>query len=894
MAKSNNREPEGANPDDFDILLEHGFGKTDSIPAAMLFSARSEGPAIALAEPARSAAVLPPDLASEDAPAGGNLAGRYQIFGEFARGGVGALFRARDHVLRRDVAIKVLLSRHKNRPELHRRFLEEAQICAQLQHPGIVPLHDAGLTEDGRPFLAMKLIQGETLSARLASRKDSSEQRHDLVRVLAQICQAIAYAHARGVIHRDLKPGNVMVGAFGEVQVMDFGMAKVLAREAAPRAEEPVGIQAPPITTIRSDDPSSASVGGSVMGTYAYMSPEQAQGDVERLDARSDVFGLGAILCEILTGAAPYRGEREALRLKAAAGDLSDADARLHGCGAEAELVALCRSCIAPMQTDRPKDARALAEQLETYLASLQERARAAQMTAVRAEDRVLAESKRRRLHVALMFMLLVLIGAGAGGWNYLRSEHSARVLRTAEAVDRTIAASRGTRPEVTLESPESAAQWAEALAGARQAVEFSRGPDADEATRMRAALFLTEMEETERRMQLQREQSARAARMQARLIDIHGQLMSTWRWEAHDHKYAAAYKEYGLDVEIQSEAALAAAIGSSGIAADLIVGMDQWAQCKSMSRPTDTAGRERLRRILQIADPDPLRLQIREAAKNKDRQLALQLARDVDRAKVPPISAAQLAWTLWSAGEAKEAVQLSRDVALQHPGDFGINFQAGMLLSFSGQGRAADAVRYYSAALASRPDSLVAANNLGAELVKNGERDEAIQVLKRIISIHPDAAILPANLGGILEGSGRLAEALESYRTAFSLEPQDPRIHEHVARALKRMGQLEEAQTAYAEALELYPDDASLWLSYGAMLCDQLDDANGAVHAFEKVVEISPEDLKGWRNLVIARVKIGDSEGALLALGKLAELEPPSVWKHEVTGERNLQLERF
>ena len=198
MAKSNNREPEGANPDDFDILLEHGFGKSDSPDAAMLFSQWSDEAAIALAEPARSVAALPPDLDSEDAPRGGSLLGRYQIFGEFARGGVGALFRARDHVLRRDVAIKVLLSRHKDRPESHRRFLEEAQICAQLQHPGIVPLHDAGLTEDGRPFLAMKLIQGGTLSARLASRKDASEQRHDLVRVLAQICQAIAYGHSRG------------------------------------------------------------------------------------------------------------------------------------------------------------------------------------------------------------------------------------------------------------------------------------------------------------------------------------------------------------------------------------------------------------------------------------------------------------------------------------------------------------------------------------------------------------------------------------------------------------------------------------------------------------------------------------------------------------------------
>ena len=161
-------------------------------------------------------------------------AGRYQILGEIARGGMGAVLKGRDPDLGRDLAIKILLDRHRGRADLIERFVEEAQICGQLQHPGVVPVYELGRLLDRRPFFAMKLVKGQTLAALLARRSSPADELPRFLAIFEAVCQTVAYAHARGVIHRDLKPSNVMVGSFGEVQVMDWGLAKVLPRDGQP------------------------------------------------------------------------------------------------------------------------------------------------------------------------------------------------------------------------------------------------------------------------------------------------------------------------------------------------------------------------------------------------------------------------------------------------------------------------------------------------------------------------------------------------------------------------------------------------------------------------------------------------------------------------------------
>jgi serine/threonine protein kinase len=226
------------------------------------------GPTALAADPDRTGEFVPPVIVPG-----------YEVLAEVG-GGMGVVYRARDTALGRDVAVKVLRERLPPGSHPARRF------AAQLQHPGIPPVFDLGTLPDGRPFLAMKLIRGRTLEALIA---DGGPDRGRLVAAFEGVCQAVAYAHARGVVHRDLKPSNVMVGAFGEVQVMDWGLAKVLADGPA---DEPAGSEADlAVGTGPGVEP--ITVAGTMVGTPAYMSPEQAAGGAVGVDERADVFGLG-------------------------------------------------------------------------------------------------------------------------------------------------------------------------------------------------------------------------------------------------------------------------------------------------------------------------------------------------------------------------------------------------------------------------------------------------------------------------------------------------------------------------------------------------------------------------------------------------------------------------
>jgi tetratricopeptide (TPR) repeat protein/tRNA A-37 threonylcarbamoyl transferase component Bud32 len=328
--------------------------------------------------------------------------GRYCLGEEIARGGMGAVYLATDTVLDREVAVKVLQDKYAPDSGVARRFAAEARITAQLQHPNIPAVHDLGTLPDGRPFLAMKLIKGQTLDHLLRQRTDPAVDRGRFVAVFEQVCQAVAYAHAHDVIHRDLKPQNVMVGRFGEVQVMDWGLAKVLGA----RPEEPADPEATTAPTamvsLRESDEAHTHA-GSVLGTPAYMPPEQAGGVVSMIDRRSDVFGLGAVLAVVLTGRPPFAADTaEAIRGRAALGDVGECFARLDRCGADPDLVALCKRCLAPKPEDRPAHAGEVAIAVAGLRAAAEERARRS------AERR-----KRRRLALGAA---AVLAAAAVGG----------------------------------------------------------------------------------------------------------------------------------------------------------------------------------------------------------------------------------------------------------------------------------------------------------------------------------------------------------------------------------------------------------------------------------------------------------------------------------------------
>jgi WD40 repeat protein/serine/threonine protein kinase len=344
--------------------------------------------------------------------------GPYHFVTKINQGGMGVLYLVEDREMNRLLAFKVLGRRFRTVPGMVDRFDEEAKVTSQLQHPGIPPVHVKGTLPDERPFFAMKYVKGETLAAMLDRRpKEDRARQEDLPRFLAvfeHICQALAYAHSQNVIHRDLKPANVMVGAFGEVQLMDWGLAK--------RLDEPHDVQAERFDSA--DDSAFATVTlrlrtqvGAILGTPAYMPPEQANGQLAEIDKRSDVFGLGAILCEILTGAPPFDGPgwRDALRL-AQDGTIEPTLDRLKQSQADPELIELCAGMLALKKDDRPADAGAVAQAIRLYREKVQQRLKQADEERAAAEARIKEERRRRRLLVAAAAVVFIVLTGGIVG----------------------------------------------------------------------------------------------------------------------------------------------------------------------------------------------------------------------------------------------------------------------------------------------------------------------------------------------------------------------------------------------------------------------------------------------------------------------------------------------
>jgi serine/threonine-protein kinase len=773
-------------------------------------------------------------------------AGRYRLEQFIARGGMGEIWEAHDPEFRRRLAIKILKEEYKDNPDMVARFLEEAHVTGQLQHPGVPPAHEIGRLPDGRPFLAMKLIEGRTLADLLAERKNPSDGLPRFLTIFEQICQTVAYAHSRRIIHRDLKPLNVMVGAFGEVQVMDWGLAKTLAPEDRKRAssDEADRITLSPLNLDTVLDPTRP---GQVMGRWAYMPPEQARGEVDKVDQGSDVFSLGATLCEILTGEPAYRGpSRDDLLRLAKTADLTDALSRLGACGADAELIALARKCLAAEMDLRPRDAGAVSNAVSAYETQVQERLRKAELERAAAEARAqeerrtgAAERRARRRTVCLAAASVVLvIAGGSGAWWIMQRQFTADS-GTASAIDEAC-----TLLDQAKQAPvHDLAKYREALKAGLKARDLAISGGASTSKKEQALNLVAELEQ-------EVDAADRDRQLLAALLEVRGpregprfqrdnkDQMPALAEPTVEEQFAAAFREwdssFDIDILPTVEAAARLRQRAPAVVMQVVAGLDEWAgERRRNGEPTlkwqsqddlaqaldDDPKRNELRAIIRrdnlareralawvsaILRPAPIPF---DAGHGADRTRLRQLVAQTDPGIEPTLGLLTMARALRVAGEDILAESLLRTAVQARPQEVVLRVTLGRLLADRRPPRWNEAAEQYEAARALRPDLGEALANA---LVRSGRVEKGLELYERLCLQKPDNPWLHFRRGTALGTQHRLKDAEQAVGKAIQLNPFFAPASSNLGAILALQGRYNEAEAACREALKLkseFPD---------------------------------------------------------------------------------------
>ena len=379
------------------------------------------------------------------------------------KGGMGEIVLCVEQNVRREVAMKRLLPTAAKHARQRARFVQEAQVTGQLEHPNIVPIHELGRDEQGAIYFTMKLVKGRSLAEILTAARDG-EVTHSLgemLQIFLKVCDGVAFAHSRGVIHRDLKPANIMVGDFGEVLVMDWGIARILGRDDI--ADEDT------VQSNRQDAslPALHTMAGSVMGSPQYMPPEQAAGQIDKIDHRSDIYSLGAILYEILTLKRPFEGpDARAIVTKVIEGNIQMPERRAPGRDIPRELSAVAMKCLARFRSKRYESVPELQRDVRLYLEGRS--VSAAPDTFAQALVKLIRRNKGISVSIAAAAVILIAVVSVA-------------FIRVTGAMQRAIS---GEQKAVTAQQQQRATAWAASKRLAMQAIRAAETGRWDEADR--------------------------------------------------------------------------------------------------------------------------------------------------------------------------------------------------------------------------------------------------------------------------------------------------------------------------------------------------------------------------------------------------------------------------
>jgi tetratricopeptide (TPR) repeat protein/tRNA A-37 threonylcarbamoyl transferase component Bud32 len=812
---------------------------------------------------------------------------RYRPLRLHARGGLGEVHLAHDEELHRDVALKRMRGGCADDPDSLRRFLLEAEVTARLEHPGIVPVY--GLVHDaaGQPCYAMRFIEGQSLKEAVeqfhqADRpgRDAGERTLALRKLLGDfvsVCKAIGYAHSRGVVHRDLKPQNIMLGKYGEVLVVDWGLAKKVQRTDAERTG---GEESVKPTTAESDGEGTRL--GQAMGTPAYMSPEQAEGRWDILRPASDIYSLGATLFALLTGRAPFQGSTHDILEKVKRGEILP-PRQVHK-DVPRPLEAICLKAMARRPEDRYETALDLADDVERWLADEAVTAYPEPWTA--RAGRWLRRRKPLVISAAAILLVLALGGGAAVFWyQHQEADHQRRLGDTQNGLElavneATVLLDRG------LQEVNNPVAWRKTLEAARTVTEQARALLAREPE-LREGAAGQRVQQLASRLDAEEKDRALVATFEEVLFKLLDK-RCTHPEGFRDMKRALAL--WGLPLgEVPAER-VAARIGQRPQAVrPQLHAILQWCFYEAAQQKEQQRW---LADVLKAADPDPWRGRLREAVTAQDRILLEKLVDEADVDHQPTILLVGIGAAPLLEGKPCR-IALLRRVQQSHPEEFWANYDLAHYLYQSVFPHGAtpetpatdhpaviEALRFYSVAVAARPGNPSAYSGLGMALRARGDLAGAITCYHKALKLDPRFATAHYNLGNALAAQKDLEGAIASFRKAIECDPAYVHAHHNLASALFRKRDLEGALDHHKKTIQLDSRYALAYLGLGAVL-DAKGDAEGAITAYRKAIELDPTEAVAYYNLGNTLVAKKDTAAAIPSYRKAIELDPGYVAAH-------------